>query len=60
MYDSKEEDKENKYPTPLTDKKKRSIVGSINLIQTTKDIMKRRKELWKRKTMNKNLETRGL
>jgi hypothetical protein len=40
-YDSKEEDKENKNPTTLTDGKKRSIVGSSNLIQTTKDIVKK-------------------
>ena len=41
-YDSKEEeDKENENPTTLTDGKKRSIVGSSNLIQTTKDIVKK-------------------
>ena len=35
-YDSKEEVKENENPTTLTDGKKRSIVGSSNLIQTKK------------------------
>jgi hypothetical protein len=38
-----EEDKykENENPTTLTDGKKKSIVGSSNLIQTTKDIVKK-------------------
>ena len=41
-YDSKEEeDKENENRTTLTEGKKRSIVGSSNLIQTTKDIVKK-------------------
>jgi hypothetical protein len=31
-FDSKEEDKENENPTTLADGKKRSIVGSSNLI----------------------------
>jgi hypothetical protein len=41
-HDSKEEeDKENENPTTLTEGKKRSIVGSSNLIQTTKVIVKK-------------------
>ena len=60
-YDSKEEEgKENKNPrTTLTDGKKRSIVGSSNLIQTTKDIMKKHQtEVTKmiRRIQNKSIE----
>ena len=75
-YDSKEEeDKENENPTTLTEGNKGSIVGSFNLIQTTKDIVKKHQtevtKMKKRiqqnksigkpeKTMTKNLETIGL
>ena len=59
-YDSKEEeDKENENPTTLTDGKKRSIVGSSNLIQTTKDIVKKHQtEVTKmiRRIQNKSIE----
>ena len=59
-YDSKEEeDKENENPTTLTDGKKRSIVGSSNLIQTTKVIVKKHQtEVTKMKKIiqNKSIE----
>jgi hypothetical protein len=36
-----ETSKENENPTTLTDRKKRGIVGSSNIIQMTKDIVKK-------------------
>ena len=56
-YDSKEEDKDNENPTTLTDGKKRSIVGSTNLIQATKEIVTKTTEITKLKRRNQNKST---